>query len=160
MSGTFSISTSTGRYPNAGSMLHDWQTLCTEIETALGNVFAANRTNLTNVGSMLARRLRRRPNIDPTLVQCLVFAGLSFSLPSPVGPYNACISACAHFASSFPIMRSIISLSETNTPWRRAKANDSISSLEKWTATVISFYMTPQNSMWAVMVSTRLPCGG
>ena len=24
---------------------------------------------------MLARRLRRRPNIDPTLVQCLVFAG-------------------------------------------------------------------------------------
>ena len=25
---------------------------------------------------MLARRLRRRPNIDPTMVQCLVFAGL------------------------------------------------------------------------------------
>ena len=27
---------------------------------------------------MLAGRLRRRPNIDPTLVQCLVFAGLKF----------------------------------------------------------------------------------
>ena len=25
---------------------------------------------------MLARRLRRRPNIDPTLIQCLVLAGL------------------------------------------------------------------------------------
>ena len=24
---------------------------------------------------MLTRRLRRRPNIDPTLIQCLVFAG-------------------------------------------------------------------------------------
>ena len=29
----------------------------------------------TNVGSMLARRLQRRANITPTLVQCLVFAG-------------------------------------------------------------------------------------
>ena len=26
---------------------------------------------------MLARRLRRRPNIEPTLVQCLVFAVMS-----------------------------------------------------------------------------------
>ena len=25
---------------------------------------------------MLARRLRRRPNIDPTLVKCLVFDGM------------------------------------------------------------------------------------
>ena len=24
---------------------------------------------------MLARRLRRRPNIDPTLIQCIMFAG-------------------------------------------------------------------------------------
>ena len=29
----------------------------------------------TNVGSMLARRLRRRPNNDPILVQCLVLLG-------------------------------------------------------------------------------------
>ena len=29
----------------------------------------------TTVGSMLARRLRRRPNIEPTVVQRLVFAG-------------------------------------------------------------------------------------
>ena len=27
---------------------------------------------------MLARGLRRRPNIDPTLVQCIVFAGVTF----------------------------------------------------------------------------------
>ena len=33
---------------------------------------------------MLGRRRRRRANIDPTLVQCLVFAGLV-----EVNPYNA-----------------------------------------------------------------------
>ena len=27
---------------------------------------------------MLARRLRRQPNIEPALGQCIVFAGLSF----------------------------------------------------------------------------------
>ena len=32
--------------------------------------------NRTNVGSMLVRRLRRGPNIDPILVQRLVFAGI------------------------------------------------------------------------------------
>ena len=30
---------------------------------------------------MLARRLRRRPSIDPTLVQCLVFAGMHDTAP-------------------------------------------------------------------------------
>ena len=34
-------------------------------------------THSTNVGSMLVRRLQRPPNIDPTLVKCLVFAGLA-----------------------------------------------------------------------------------
>ena len=34
----------------------------------------ANTGYWTNVGSMLCRRRRRRDNIDPTLVQCLVFA--------------------------------------------------------------------------------------
>ena len=37
----------------------------------------ANTRHWTNVGLMLARRLRRRANINPTLVQCLVFAGIS-----------------------------------------------------------------------------------
>ena len=35
-----------------------------------------NTRHCTNVGTMLARRLRRRPNIETTLVQCLVFAGI------------------------------------------------------------------------------------
>ena len=35
----------------------------------------ANTRHWTNVGSMLGRRRRRRANIDPTLVQSLVFAG-------------------------------------------------------------------------------------
>ena len=34
----------------------------------------ANTTHWTNVGSMLAQRLRRWPNIKTTLFQCLVFA--------------------------------------------------------------------------------------
>ena len=34
----------------------------------------ANTRHWTNVGLMLGHRLRRRPNINPTLVQCLVFA--------------------------------------------------------------------------------------
>ena len=38
-------------------------------------VHPANTRLWTNVGSLLARRLRRRPNNDPTLVQSLVFAG-------------------------------------------------------------------------------------
>ena len=35
---------------------------------------------------MLARRLRRRPNIEPTLVQCLVFARIAVGV-NPA--YNA-----------------------------------------------------------------------
>ena len=43
-------------------------------------------TPLTTVGSMLVRRLRRRPNIEPTLIQCLVFAGMAWSaLPEKGG---------------------------------------------------------------------------
>ena len=37
----------------------------------------ANTKHWTNVGSMLTHRLRRWSNIDPTLYQCLVFAGTS-----------------------------------------------------------------------------------
>ena len=37
----------------------------------------ANTSHWTNVGSRLANRLRRRPNIEPTLVQWFVFAGMS-----------------------------------------------------------------------------------
>ena len=39
--------------------------------------FPLNTRHWINVASMLARRLRRRTNIDPTLIQCLVFAGKS-----------------------------------------------------------------------------------
>ena len=35
----------------------------------------ASTRHWTNAGSMLGRRRRRRANIDPALVQCLVFAG-------------------------------------------------------------------------------------
>ena len=38
-------------------------------------VFPANVRRLTNVGSMSDQRLRRWPDIKPTLVQRLVFAG-------------------------------------------------------------------------------------
>ena len=36
---------------------------------------------------MLARRLQRRPNIEPTLVQCLVFAGIPSVDIEPVGTH-------------------------------------------------------------------------
>ena len=36
----------------------------------------ANTTRWTNIVSMLAHRLRRRPNIESTLVQRVVFAGM------------------------------------------------------------------------------------
>ena len=36
--------------------------------------YPANTRHWTNVGSMLACRLRRQPNIEPTLVLCLVLA--------------------------------------------------------------------------------------
>ena len=39
-----------------------------------GECTPANTRHWTNVGLMLAHRLRRRPNINPTLVQCLVLA--------------------------------------------------------------------------------------
>ena len=38
----------------------------------------ANVRQRTNIGSMLVQRLRRWPNIKPTLVQCVVFAGCLF----------------------------------------------------------------------------------
>ena len=38
-------------------------------------VMAATQQAQDNVGLMLGRRRRRRVNIGPTLVQCLVFAG-------------------------------------------------------------------------------------
>ena len=48
--------------------------------------FQANTRQWTNVGSMLAHRLRRWANIDPTLVEYLVFARLAqhwFKLTRP-----------------------------------------------------------------------------
>ena len=54
----------------------------------------------TNAGSMLARCLRRRPNIDPTLVQCLMFTGvllhpltyLSQGLPVLLGHFHGALN--------------------------------------------------------------------
>ena len=46
----------------------------------------ANTRHSTNVGSKLGRRRRRRANIDPTLFQCLVFAGKDNPLPGMTGP--------------------------------------------------------------------------
>ena len=40
------------------------------------HVFPANTRRWINVGLMLVHRLPRWPNIKPTLVQCLMFAGL------------------------------------------------------------------------------------
>ena len=39
-------------------------------------LFPASTTHGSNVGPMLAHRLRRWPNIGPTLDRCVVFAGL------------------------------------------------------------------------------------
>ena len=36
----------------------------------------ANTVHRPNAGLMLARRLRRRPNINPAFGQCSVFAGI------------------------------------------------------------------------------------
>ena len=38
-------------------------------------IYPANTRHQTNAGLLLAHRLRRWPNIKPTLVRCLVFAG-------------------------------------------------------------------------------------
>ena len=43
----------------------------------------ANTRRWTNAGLLLGQRLRRWPNINPTLVQRLVFAGFFFSFISP-----------------------------------------------------------------------------
>ena len=47
-------------------------------------VIPANTMCSSNVGSMLVRRRRRRPNIDPTLVQHLVFVN-GFSIKTSWG---------------------------------------------------------------------------
>ena len=41
-----------------------------------GSYIPANRKHSHKVGSMLAHRLRRWSNIEPTLGECLVFAGM------------------------------------------------------------------------------------
>ena len=46
-------------------------------ESRAQSINPADTRHWPNVGSMLADRLRRRPNIEPTLGQRLVFAGLS-----------------------------------------------------------------------------------
>ena len=38
----------------------------------------ANKRHWANAGSMLGHRLRRWPNIDPALAQCLLLAGMLF----------------------------------------------------------------------------------
>ena len=38
--------------------------------------YTANTVHSTNVGLMLGQRRRRWPNINPTLVECTVFAGI------------------------------------------------------------------------------------
>ena len=45
------------------------------------NAFPANTMHSPNAGLMLARRLRRRPNINPASVQCIVFDGLLKTRP-------------------------------------------------------------------------------
>ena len=40
--------------------------------------YTANTKHSPNAVSMLAHRLRRWPNIETTLGECLVFAGISF----------------------------------------------------------------------------------
>ena len=49
----------------------------TEFRTVCRRGGAANTRWSTNVGLMLAHRLRRRPNINPTLARYLAFAGMS-----------------------------------------------------------------------------------
>ena len=39
-------------------------------------VYPGNKGRSSNVGSMLVHRLRRWPNIKPTLFKCLVFDGI------------------------------------------------------------------------------------
>ena len=52
-------------------------------------VILANTRHWINVRSMLARRLRRRSNIDPTLFQCLVFAGMWMCVNNSSSESNA-----------------------------------------------------------------------
>ena len=47
---------------------------CLTLEVLITSI-PANTIHLSHVGLMLARRLRRRPKINPALVQCIVFAG-------------------------------------------------------------------------------------
>ena len=47
-------------------------------KTKSTNCFPANTVHWPNAGLMLARRLRRRPNVNPALGQCIVFAGLLY----------------------------------------------------------------------------------
>ena len=45
------------------------------VNALLLDVVPANTTHWTKVGLMLSHRLRRWPNIKPTLVQCVLFTG-------------------------------------------------------------------------------------
>ena len=64
------------------NMMHDENQYCwymCAICRICVSALPAHTRHWINGGSMLARRLRRRPNIDPTLIQCLVLAGLCVS---------------------------------------------------------------------------------
>ena len=60
-------------------IVHDvgptWNQQWHNVSYLLGNIFPANTRHSPNVASMLAHRLRRWPNIEATLGECLVFAG-------------------------------------------------------------------------------------
>ena len=56
-------------------MTHDALTVCGQ-DSNCATLFLANMRRSANVGSMLARRLRRWPNIELTLSERLLFAGL------------------------------------------------------------------------------------
>ena len=51
------------------------------VESMSGRDSPANTRRWTNVGLMLGQRRRRWANINTTLVQCLVFAGISHYQP-------------------------------------------------------------------------------
>ena len=76
-----------------------WSTICHAGPAIKQNrVNPANTRHWTNVVLMLSHRLRRWPNINPTLVQCLVFAETSRVFEIEGGGPRVVVSTAAFHA--------------------------------------------------------------
>ena len=138
-----------------GSTWSLYQTDC--LETA-SNTSPADRTDWNNVGLMLGHRLRRWPNINPALFQCVLLAGLRREDVISQGPYVSVLrykksGICSLFAAC--IISHILYLFIWLIMFQTFRRTKSLAITSRLTALVVwSCMVSEPTTRWKMRCST------